>query len=602
MDTINIQEAIKIASKDASQLSTDKDFAEVNAYSYWLITNTWYRMTYDIRQQAGDILLDCIRAYGLVHTIKVCATDADYILHGDMDACSDLCRTLISGLDLPDALQILRFPKRFSPLRCDLVVKDTKAKFLNTLNSVKMNSRREMPVWLTSRLREIIADITKGYSSENLAYDGYFSAGAVQNTQKCLAAKVRAWDFPYFLDIMYPLTSKDFMMYNEFDVTDYSQFIPYDAVLKFGPKTAKSVFVPKNYKAARVIAEEQSTRQWFLQAIRARLEHAIVQNGYSNYIPLEDQGVNQYLSYAGSVTQDTATVDLSSASDRVSMALVSDIFPQNVVRDIRMWRSSAVEVDGKVYLAHMCATSGSAICFVVESIVFFSIALCATQYVETLTGESLVLPSVYGDDIIIDTKAYDTLCDLLTMLGFVVNKEKSFTYPNMYRESCGVEFYNGIECTTKYYPRKPIEKNYGSVDSIIKLHNSLYEYWDVHVFLKKAIRDLVGNKFTSSSARSFVDGYPSDVLDPIAEPHMMRAPYDKAAGVTFMNEGHMVTKQRPTGRSITMPDMYYYVQFLMHGPMYLSELDKLLGVSTSRKRVDDCYSQYETIITFTPDI
>ena len=596
MDTINIQEASKIASIDACQLSTDKDFVKVNAYSYWLITNTWYRLAYDIRQKAGDILLDCIRAKGLVYAIKVCSSDADLLLHDRTDECSDLCKSLISGLDMSDALQLLRFPKRFSPLRCDLVVKDTKAKFLDVLNTVKMCSRREYPQWLVAGIREIVHSITKGYSSDDLAIDGYFSSGAVQNTQKCLAAKVCAWDFPYFIDIMYPMSSKDFDMHEEFDRDKCTGAVIY------GPKTAEGVFVPKNYKTARFIAEEQSTRQWFLQAIRTRLENAIIRNGYSSYIPLEDQQTNQYLAYNGSVSQDTATVDLSSASDRVAMALVASVFPSNIVSDIRFWRSSAVEVDGKVYVAHMCATSGSAICFVVESIVFFSIALFATQYVELMTGLKLNMPSVYGDDIIIDINAYDTLIDFLTMLGFVVNKEKSFTYPSMYRESCGVEFLNGFECTTQYYPRKPIEKKYSSLDSIVKMHNALYKYWDVHVFLKKAIRDLVGNKFTSSSARSFVDGYPCDVMDPVAEPHMMRAPYDKASGVTFMNEGHMVTRQKPSGRPIMVPEMYYYVQFLMYGPMYETELDRLLKVSTSRKKDDNCYSRFETIISFTPDI
>jgi hypothetical protein len=53
------------------------------------------------------------------------------------------------------------------------------------------------------------------------------------------------------------------------------------------------------------------------------------------------------------------------------------------------------------------------------------------------------LVSVYGDDIIIPTYAYEHLIQLLTALGFVINRDKSFG-TGAFRESCGADYYYGI--------------------------------------------------------------------------------------------------------------------------------------------------------------
>lgn len=596
MESIKFQSALRCARIDAPLVSTEESYATVNAYAYYICINVWVGLVDSLDQQASSVLADRILAHGLIDTIKDCDTAAGHLIKGSVEEMSDFSRYLVRNLTMSNALQVLRFPKRFSPLEANLVQRQSLNQFKNVLNEVKMRSRYEYNQWLINSIKPIVHDICRGWSSKDLAVDGYFSSGATQNSARCVGAKVQNWLFPEFLDTMYPLSSKDSWYEPEFPVntTHLSGCLPYNA------RSARAVAVPKSFKAARIIAEEESTRQWYLQAIRYRLEECIKLNGYSNHIGLEDQGINQLRAFLGSENPETfCTIDLSSASDRLSYSLFVDLFPQEIVNTVREWRSSTVEVDGKVYATSMCATSGSAVCFVIESIVFYAIARFASE----LNGEADMAYS-YGDDIIVGAKSYATTCEFLECLGFVVNDDKSFCPPSLYRESCGVEFLNGVNCTTVYFPRKPITFTLESVESLTKLHNRLYDAWPVHVFLKTELRKLVGRYFTTSSTARFVEGFPTDVWDPVPEVKRLKERYDKAETREHLCDAHYTVRQQPdvNRRRYSVPEMYYYVMYLLKGPQYDDPLSELLGVSTSRIKIDDCYASTVTFIGLEKDI
>lgn len=596
MERVKFLSALKSARIDAPTVSTKESYAATNGYAYYVCINTWVGLVESLDQPASDVLADRILAHGLIDTIKDCDKSANALIQGRADEMSDFSRYLVRNLTVPQALQVLRFAKRFSPLEADIVQRQSLASFKNVLNEVKMRSRVEYNQWLINSIRPIVYDICHGWTSDDLAIDGYFSSGATQNAKRCLGSKIQSWLYPCFLDTMYPLSDKNGWYEPEFPVntTHLSGCLPYNV------RTAHAVAVPKSFKAARIIAEEESTRQWYLQAIRSRLEQCIKRNGYSNHIGLENQGINQLRALLGSMEPEAyCTIDLSSASDRLSYALFVDLFPQELVNTVREWRSSTVCVDGKVYATSMCATSGSAVCFVIESIVFYAIARFASE----LNGEEDMAYS-YGDDIIVGSKSYQTTCEMLEALGFVVNIDKSFCPPSQYRESCGVEFLNGENCTTVYFPRKPITDDVDSVESLTKLHNRLYEVWPVHVFLKTELRKLVGRNFTTSSTARFVEGDPSDIWDPIPEVKRLKERYDSSETAEHLCDAHYAVRQKPdkSGKAYKVPDMYYYVMYLLRGPQYDDPLSELLGVSTSRIKVDDCYSSTLATIGLEKDI
>jgi hypothetical protein len=85
------------------------------------------------------------------------------------------------------------------------------------------------------------------------------------------------------------------------------------------------------------------------------------------------------------------------------------------------------------------AGMGSACTFVAECIVFAAII---EEAYHRLGLDSQYW--VYGDDLIVDSRAYDLVCNLLEEFGFVVNRTKSFG-PNdpFFREACGGHFLFG---------------------------------------------------------------------------------------------------------------------------------------------------------------
>lgn len=598
MERIQFHDAHKCAQLDAPSVSTKENYAAKNEYAYYICINVWVGLVNSLDQQASDVLADRILAHGLIDTIKDCNASAFALIKSNPDMMSDFSRYLVRNLTISDALQVLRFAKRFSPQEADLVERQSLTKFKNILNEVKMKSRVERNQWLITSIRPIVHDICRGWVDTDLAIDGYFSSGAVQNTKKCLGAKASSWLFPYFLDMRYPLSDRNAYYAPEFPDNPHHYNFP--GWLPYNLRTAEAKPVPKSFESARIIAEEESTRQWHLQAIRSRLEKCIQANGYSGHIGLQDQGINQLRAFLGSTNPDTfCTIDLSSASDRLSYSLFAELFPQNVVNSVREWRSSTVCVDGKVYTASMCATSGSAICFVIESIVFYSIARFASE----LNGEE-DMAYAYGDDIIVGAKSYPTTCEMLEALGFVVNEDKSFCPPSQYRESCGVEFMAGADCSTIYFPRKPIKRDVSSIESLTKLHNRLYDVWPVHSFLKGELRKLVGPNFTTSSTSRFVEGFPSDIWDPIPEVKHLPERYDRRDDNEHLCDAHYTVREKPdkTGHPYKVPEMYYYVMYLLHGPQYDDALSELLHVSTSRVKVEDCYNGTLATIGLEKDI
>lgn len=597
MERIKLHSAYFCARIDAPAVSTEENqYANMNAYAYYVCINTWVGLVESLDQKASQVLADRILAYGLIGTIKDCVAAANALIKGTPDQMSDFSRYLVRNLTIADALQVLRYAKRFSPSGADVIQRQSLTKFKNVLNEVKMRSRVEYNQWLINSIKPIVHDICRGWTADDLAVDGYFSSGATQNAGRCLGHKVQSWLFPYFLDTMYPLSDKDSWYAPEFPVntTHQSGCLPYNV------RTARAVAVPKSFEAARIIAEEESTRQWFLQAIRFRLERCIEDNGYSGHIGLGDQGINQVRALLGSLNPETfCTIDLSSASDRLSYSLFASLFPQEVVNAVREWRSSTVCIDGKVYATPMCATSGSAVCFVIESIVFYAIARFASEL-----NDEEDMAFAYGDDIIVGSKSYQTTCEILEALGFVVNLDKSFCPPSLYRESCGVEFLNGENCTTVYFPRKPITEEVESLESLVKLHNRLYDAWPVHVFLKAELRKLVGPNFTTSSTARFVEGFPTDIWDPVPEVKRLKERYSRDETVEHLCDAHFTVRQKPdkSCKPYKVPEMYYYVMYLLKGPQYDDPLSELLKVSTSRIKIDDWYSKMLTTIGLEKDI
>jgi hypothetical protein len=186
-------------------------------------------------------------------------------------------------------------------------------------------------------------------------------------------------------------------------------------------------------------------------------------------IKFRDQTQNGGLALESSRTREFATIDLKDASDLVSWGLVRFLFNKEVHKFLAASRAMYVRLPNKELVKlHMYAPMGSAMCFPVESLVFWCIAAAAIYVQRGVTYEHLAggtattkfLRSnlsevfVFGDDILVRREACKFVCECLESVGFKPNYNKTFA-EGLYRESCGVDAYNGerldiarLQCTS----------------------------------------------------------------------------------------------------------------------------------------------------------
>jgi len=206
--------------------------------------------------------------------------------------------------------------------------------------------------------------------------------------------------------------------------------------------TAKVVLVPKDSRGPRIISMEPLELQWIQQglnkALTRKLEHPkSLCHGYVNFTY---QDVNRDLALDNSYDGSMVTVDMKEASDRVSVWLVEKLFPRHVVKALMSCRSNYTLLpDGHRLRLKKFAPMGSSVCFPVEALTFWALAVGSLIDVLTLSNK-LKLPEVYvyGDDLILNKEDLDTIRPVFEELFLEFNEDKCCT-GRFFRESCGMD-------------------------------------------------------------------------------------------------------------------------------------------------------------------
>nr|QQM16296.1 putative replicase [Ensystermes virus] len=200
---------------------------------------------------------------------------------------------------------------------------------------------------------------------------------------------------------------------------------------------SRLVCVPKSVVSMRTIACEPTVNALYQQGVFKELCRTALP---ACRVDLQDQGVNRELAQQGSVHHNFGTIDLTSASDSVTLSLVKAIFPLKVLGDLLRSRTSWVKYGRHITKLTTYATMGNATTFPVECIVFSAIAELAKQ--RTWSRQRY---AVYGDDLVVGSDYYYETLMLLQHYGFSPNLSKCFPPHSDYMESCGGEYYRGHE-------------------------------------------------------------------------------------------------------------------------------------------------------------
>jgi len=223
--------------------------------------------------------------------------------------------------------------------------------------------------------------------------------------------------------------------------------------------------VPKDFRGRRIICIEPKERM-FAQRGLMEILFDIVHN-----CQLTRQSIDfnhQEKSQRFIQKRGISTIDLKDASDLVSLDLVKNLFPPRFVELVLKYRSPYLLVnellpddDGDWSAPHVfryttALTMGNALCFPIETLVFWSLSLATMIECSDsrLRNRALYFISggegawtihtfrkhfplrVFGDDIAVPSRFYSEVCETLRQAGLSVNANKSCCETPV-RESCG---------------------------------------------------------------------------------------------------------------------------------------------------------------------
>lgn len=194
------------------------------------------------------------------------------------------------------------------------------------------------------------------------------------------------------------------------------------------PAGGKFTTVPKNLKSNRGITIAPAElvdlhdvvssllRDWL--TVRSRTSNHIVQ--------FDDQSVQHY-----NLIEKYATIDLSSASDRVYKRLIKLIWPEFYDRFSYLFPDNVLLTNGKIVPLTCVGTQG------------FPLTFTLMSAVTGLLVEAVKLTSYpssnYGDDIVVHEDDFEEVYCALESIGLKVNRSKTHKFSDGFVESCGMD-------------------------------------------------------------------------------------------------------------------------------------------------------------------
>jgi hypothetical protein len=209
--------------------------------------------------------------------------------------------------------------------------------------------------------------------------------------------------------------------------------------------------VPKAVDKMRPIAIEPSLAMFIQQGYDGVLRKKLLHWG----LDLSRQDLNRDLAFKGSIPSDCptrpCTIDLKSASDRISSGLVYSLLPKTWFDALLPLRAPRTKIGETYVKLEKFSSMGNAITFSLQTLIFAAVV----RSVLKTSGHEGCRWRVYGDDIIVPSFAYNQVVARLELLGFTVNPRKSFSEGN-FRESCGGDYFHGTNVRPLYLS-KPLK-------------------------------------------------------------------------------------------------------------------------------------------------
>lgn len=232
--------------------------------------------------------------------------------------------------------------------------------------------------------------------------------------------------------------------------------------------------VPKTALKRRPIAKEPMLGVYFQLGVDSIIRRALKRVG----VDLDSQDANRRAALEGSLKCTAllgpATIDLSAASDTISIILVKRLLPYAWYKLLMELRSeSGVLPSGERIHYWKISSMGNGYTFALESLIFWAISRATVNIVGGQAARKLSVLT-YGDDIIVPRLYASSVMHYLTRSGFRVNVDKTFD-SGPFRESCGADCYLGYNVRPVFLRRQPKD-----LRELFSIRNRLYRWGRFH--------------------------------------------------------------------------------------------------------------------------
>lgn len=195
--------------------------------------------------------------------------------------------------------------------------------------------------------------------------------------------------------------------------------------------------VPKDSTTHRACGKEPSLNVFYQLGLGRVMRERMKKSG----LDLDSgKGIHMRVAcQASSEVTGPCTIDLTSASDCVSTALVELLMPRRWFSALSDLRSPFTEVEGRQVRLEKFSSMGNGFTFELETVLFASIVMTCMAG-QAKPGQNMW---VYGDDIIVPSQFGELTLTSLKWFGFTPNNKKTFLEGN-FRESCGGDYFDGV--------------------------------------------------------------------------------------------------------------------------------------------------------------
>lgn len=358
--------------------------------------------------------------------------------------------------------------------------------------------------------------------------------------------------------------------------------------------------VPKSFDEERIIGMEQTERQVRSDLILPLLYDRLLTWSHGT-INLNDQSVNRDAARRGSIDGSLATIDWHHASDGYSIEFVRAVMPSDVMSDLEKLRARFfIGKENLVYNNNIFLTMGHKLTPALQSLLFMCLCRTAEDVYSAVTHEQLDEEFaydnifIYNDDTIVPSCLAELVLQFGEAIGLEPNMKKTFfTTENLFRESCGGEYFQGVSLTPYYWPRTEVsgKKRNDFVqyyDTLVSVQHRIYGYRKAATYFELCLRAIYPKITYSNDLTDSV----TDLFGPFRTQMVADAPHKKDADIidapfTKRTLHSCVVGTWPKARSCSREleqwaDYVTYLDYLKYGPMYASPLDELLGVSMRR--------------------